>query len=98
MPLDALVYRENVPGVFIVENAETAAFRPVTLGERSGDSVIVTDGLSGGEELVVVGQTGLRPGSKVTWPQGKPTRLSPPRGDAAAEPEDQPSGEAGVEP
>jgi len=70
VPLDALVYWENTLGVFVIEDSDTAAFRPLTLGERSGDSVVVVEGLAAGEELVVVGQAGLRPGSTVTRPQG----------------------------
>ena len=70
VPLDALVYWENTLGVFVVEDDATAAFRPLTLGARSGDEVVVVDGLSAGEELVVVGQGGLRPGRRVTRPQG----------------------------
>jgi membrane fusion protein (multidrug efflux system) len=81
VPLDALVYWENVLGVFVVGEDETAEFRALELGERSGDDVVVTGGLDGGEELVVTGQASLRPGSKVKWPQGKPARLSNGRAD-----------------
>ena len=65
VPLDALVYWEKVLGVYVIEQGG-AVFRPLELGERSGDDVIVAGGLSAGEELVVLGQESLRPGSKIT--------------------------------
>jgi len=71
VPLDSLVYWENTLGVFVVEQDDTAAFRALTLGERSGDDVIVAKGLAAAEEVVVVGQERLRPGSKVTRPDEK---------------------------
>lgn len=64
VPLDALVYWENKLGVYIIRKGR-AVFRALELGERSGDDVIVADGLSAGDELVVLGQASLRPGSKV---------------------------------
>jgi len=65
VPLDALVYWKKVLGVYVIEKG-IAVFRPLEFGERSGDDVIVTAGLSAGEELVVLGQESLRPGSKIT--------------------------------
>jgi HlyD family secretion protein len=107
VPLDALIYWENTLGVFVVEDEATAAFRPLTLGERKGDTVVVVDGLSAAEELVVVGQAGLRPGSKVTRaqqdakkgpaePQVRPSadledQPAQSQIEPSADPEDQPS-------
>jgi multidrug efflux pump subunit AcrA (membrane-fusion protein) len=39
--------------------------RPVTLGQRQGDLVVVLKGLEAGERVVVTGQLGVTPGGKV---------------------------------
>jgi len=77
VPLDSLVYWDNRLGVFVVERRDKASFRVLTLGERCADNVIVATGLSVGDELVVTGQGGLKPGSTVnrseTTPAPTPT-------------------------
>jgi multidrug efflux system membrane fusion protein len=46
--------------------AEGAARRvPVTVGRQVGDAVVITAGLSGGEPVIVEGQTRLADGAKV---------------------------------
>jgi RND family efflux transporter MFP subunit len=80
VPLDSLVYWEGRLGVFVVEHTGMAAFRPLTLGERRGNDVLVADGLAGGEHLVVVGQDNLQPGRKVTA-----EREAPPASPESAE-------------
>ena len=39
--------------------------RPVTLGQRHGDDVVVTTGVASGEQVVVTGQLTVAPGAKV---------------------------------
>jgi multidrug efflux system membrane fusion protein len=51
--------------VYVVKDDGTADIRPVTLGQRQGDLVIVTAGLKPGERVVTVGQMGVTPGGKV---------------------------------
>ncbi len=80
VPLDSLVYWENKLGVYVIERG-SAAFRALELGERCGDDVIVTDGLSAGEELVVVGQASLRPDSKIARSEEKPAEVPEPGQD-----------------
>ena len=51
--------------VYVVKPDDTAELRPVKLGQRQGDDVVVTQGLSASERVVVAGQMLVRPGGKV---------------------------------
>jgi membrane fusion protein, multidrug efflux system len=51
--------------VYVIKQDETADLRPVTLGQRQGDEVVVTSGLTANERVVVAGQLTVRPGGKV---------------------------------
>lgn len=51
--------------VYTVNRDSTAELRPVTLGQRQGDLVVITQGLQPGERVVVTGQLGVTPGGKV---------------------------------
>jgi membrane fusion protein, multidrug efflux system len=51
--------------VYVVKDDGTADIRPVTLGQRQGDQIIVTAGLKPGERVVTEGQMGVTPGGKV---------------------------------
>ncbi len=53
------------PFVYVVTDYSTADLRPVTLGQRQGDLVVVQNGVRGGERVVVNGQLGVTPGGKV---------------------------------
>jgi multidrug efflux system membrane fusion protein len=53
------------PFVYVVKEDETADLRPVQLGQRQGDLVVVESGVKAGERVVVVGQTAVMPGGKV---------------------------------
>ncbi|HEX6716140.1 MAG TPA: efflux RND transporter periplasmic adaptor subunit [Pyrinomonadaceae bacterium] len=59
--------------VYVVKPDSTAEQRKVTLGQRQGDLVIV-DGVSAGEKVVVNGQLGVTPGNPVViqQPQANP--------------------------
>ena len=50
--------------VYVVKADSTAEQRPVTLGQRQGDLVVV-EGVKEGERVVVNGQIGVTPGGKV---------------------------------
>jgi multidrug efflux pump subunit AcrA (membrane-fusion protein) len=43
----------------------TAELRPVKLGQRQGDDVVVTQGVAANENVVLTGQLLVRPGGKV---------------------------------
>jgi RND family efflux transporter MFP subunit len=55
--------------VWVVDEGDSgrvAREQPVTLGAAQGERVVVTDGLRGGEAVVVRGNEGLRAGQRVT--------------------------------
>ncbi len=51
--------------VYVVKDDSTAEFRPVTLGQRQGDLVAVTEGVKAGERVITAGQLLVSPGGKV---------------------------------
>ncbi|MGH7427195.1 MAG: efflux RND transporter periplasmic adaptor subunit [Candidatus Methylomirabilaceae bacterium] len=53
------------PFVYVVKEDSTAELRPVTLGQRQGDLVVIDQGLKPGERVVINGQLGVTPGGKV---------------------------------
>jgi multidrug efflux system membrane fusion protein len=57
----------NGPFVFVVKKDSTAELRPVTLGERQEDLVVISRGLAAGERVVVTGQIAVTPGGEVRF-------------------------------
>src|SRR6266478_3292799 len=53
------------PFVYVVKDDSTAELRPVRLGQRQGEFVVVAEGLRAGERVVINGQLGVTPGGKV---------------------------------
>jgi multidrug efflux system membrane fusion protein len=53
------------PFVYVISEDSTAELRPVKLGQRQGDLVVIADGLKPGERVVINGQLGVTPGGKV---------------------------------
>jgi multidrug efflux system membrane fusion protein len=53
------------PFVYIVKADSTAELRPVTVGQRQGDLVVIDQGVKAGERVVVTGQLGVTPGGRV---------------------------------
>jgi membrane fusion protein, multidrug efflux system len=51
--------------VYVVKQDSTAEQRPVSLGQRQGDLVVVISGVQAGERVVTNGQIGVTPGGKV---------------------------------
>ncbi len=64
IPLQALVVEDELTSVYIVSNGEVTR-RQIETGIESDGQVEVLDGLSDGEQIVVIGQSALRDGSKV---------------------------------
>jgi len=58
--------------VYVVKPDNTAELRPVKLGQRQGQDVVVSEGLAANERVVVAGQLLVRPGSKVRVAQDAP--------------------------
>jgi multidrug efflux system membrane fusion protein len=53
------------PYVYVVKDDSTAELRPVKLGQRQSDLVVIEDGLKSGERVIVTGQLAVTPGGKV---------------------------------
>lgn len=51
--------------VYVVKADDTAELRPVKLGQRQGNDVVVAQGLAANERVVLAGQLLVRPGAKV---------------------------------
>jgi multidrug efflux system membrane fusion protein len=51
--------------VYVVKQDSTAELRPVKLGQRQGEMVVVEQGLQPGENVILNGQIGVMPGGKV---------------------------------
>jgi membrane fusion protein, multidrug efflux system len=65
IPRSALVQEAGEPSVFVVSDG-TAYRRVVQTGYVEAGQIEIVGGLSDGEQFVLVGQTGLKDGSKVS--------------------------------
>jgi multidrug efflux system membrane fusion protein len=72
------------PFVYVVKEDSTAEPRPVKLGQRQGDLVVVEQGLKSGERVITNGQIAVTPGGKVRIDQGN-AGGSAPAGKAAGQ-------------
>jgi membrane fusion protein (multidrug efflux system) len=64
VPQAALIADQQGPYVFVVEDGK-AAIRRIKIGGETGTDVVVEDGLSGGEQVIVEGLQAMRPGAPV---------------------------------
>jgi membrane fusion protein, multidrug efflux system len=65
IPSQATQISQKGPFVFVIKPDDTAELRPVDLGQRQGESVVVMAGLAPDERVVLTGQMTVRPGGKV---------------------------------
>ena len=65
VPRSAIIDEAGETSVFIVEDRK-AVRRLITTGYANNGHIEIVDGLTGSEKIVVVGQAGLRDGSKVS--------------------------------
>ncbi|WP_298356202.1 efflux RND transporter periplasmic adaptor subunit [Rhodoblastus sp.] len=65
VPQSALLADKDGVYVFVVEDGK-AAIRRVKTGAEAGNDVVVADGLSQGDLVIVEGLTNVRPGARVT--------------------------------
>jgi multidrug efflux system membrane fusion protein len=65
IPSQATQISQKGPFVYVVKSDDTADLRPVKLGQRQGDDVVVTEGVAANERVVLAGQMLVRPGGKV---------------------------------
>jgi membrane fusion protein, multidrug efflux system len=72
VPNQATQISQQGPFVYIIKGDNTAELRPVSLGQRQGDDVVITKGVQAGERVVVTGQLLVRPGGPVHIDTGAP--------------------------
>ena len=65
VPTPSIQHNGTADFVYLVKPDSTAELRPVVLGQRQGDEVVVTKGVGPNESVVVTGQLLVRPGGKV---------------------------------
>ena len=66
IPADAPQLSAKGSFVYVIKADSTAELRPVKLGQRQGDLIVIDQGLRAGERVVVTGQLGVTPGGKVS--------------------------------
>ena len=69
VPATAPQTSANGSYVYVVKADSTAEQRPVELGQRQGDLIVVQKGVAAGEQIVTDGQLGVTPGGKVAVEQ-----------------------------
>ncbi len=57
--------------VYVVKDDSTAEARPVDLGQRQGDQVVINQGVKAGERVITNGQIAVTPGGKVRVADGQ---------------------------
>jgi RND family efflux transporter MFP subunit len=78
VPATALVPAEGGQQVFVVDAKGIAHATPVAVGERQGDRVAITRGLSGGETVVAQGAYGVQDGAHVRRAAAAPAAAEKP--------------------
>ena len=70
VPRQAVQTGQDGQFVFVVKDDSTVEQRPVTVGQRVDDDVVIEKGLKPGETVVTEGQLRLEPGTRVTTERG----------------------------
>jgi multidrug efflux system membrane fusion protein len=65
VPSEAVQTGQDGQYVFVVKPDSTVDLRPITVGERVDQDVVIQKGLTAGETVVTEGQLRLEPGSKI---------------------------------
>jgi multidrug efflux system membrane fusion protein len=71
IPNQATQISQQGPFVYVVKPDDTAELRPVTLGQRQGNDVVIISGLAPAERVVLAGHLLVRPGGKVHVENGE---------------------------
>lgn len=74
IPNQATQISQRGPYVLVVKSDDSADIRPVVLGQRQGDQVVVTNGVAPGDRVVVTGQSTVIPGGKVRVQSAAPSQ------------------------
>jgi multidrug efflux system membrane fusion protein len=70
--------------VYVIKPDSSAELRPVKLGQRQGEFVVIENGLKADERVVVTGQLGVTPGGKVRIVQSTESEKTPSSANPAA--------------
>jgi multidrug efflux system membrane fusion protein len=81
VPSQAAQISQQGPFVYVIKSDDTAELRPVTLGQRQGNDVVISSGLAPGERVVLAGQLLVRPGGKVHVDASAPATAPTAKGD-----------------
>jgi RND family efflux transporter MFP subunit len=68
LPRTAVLRDETGTHVYVVDRSDTTAVarnRDITLGPEAGDRVVAASGLAAGDEVIIVGQNNVSPGTPV---------------------------------
>lgn len=65
IPNQATQISQRGPFVYVVRADDTAELRPIKLGQRQGEEIVVSQGLAPNERVILAGQMLVRPGGKV---------------------------------
>ena len=77
IPNQAAQISQRGPFVYVVNANDMAELRPVQLGQRQGDDVVITKGVAPNERVVLTGQLLVRPGGKVRVGNGPASAGAP---------------------
>lgn len=69
VPVSAPQMSANGSYVYVIKPDSTAEQRPVSLGQRQGELIVVEKGVQAGEKVVINGQLGVTPNGKVVVEQ-----------------------------
>lgn len=83
VPSRATLLSQKGPYVYVVQPGQTVDLRQVTLGQLQGSMVVITSGLSAGEQVVVDGQLTVAPGRPVRVQNAQPETASAPASNPA---------------
>ena len=86
IPAEAPQLSAKGPFVYVIKSDSSAELRPVKLGQRQSDSVVIEEGVKAGEQVVVKGQLGVTPGGKVRIAQPADGSNAPAKTKAATQP------------
>jgi multidrug efflux system membrane fusion protein len=70
VPNEAVQNGQDGQFIYVVQSDHTVAARPVTIGERIDQDLVIQKGLEAGETVVTQGQLRLQPGSQVSIGDG----------------------------
>lgn len=80
VPAAATQMSAKGPFVYVIKDDSTAELRPVKLGQRQDELVVVEKGLKPGDRVVVAGQLGVMPGGPVRIDESRSAAGSPTAG------------------